>query len=223
MVRTACMAARRAGSICTGAELLAATGLLDGRRVTTHWARADELQRRFPRLQVAPESIFIRDGKYWSSAGMTACIDLALAMVEQDHGAELVLQIARQMVIYHRRASSQSQFSTLLELAPRSDPIQKALSYARTHLRRQLSVDELAGVANLSRRQFTRRFRDETGQSPARAVESLRLETAREMLENTRHTMDYIAREAGFAQVEQMRRAFLRVCGAPPQALRRAA
>jgi transcriptional regulator GlxA family with amidase domain len=223
MVRRASMTARRAGSICTGAELLAATGLLDGRRVTTHWARADELQRRFPLLKVEPESIYIRDGKYWSSAGMTACIDLALAMVEQDHGAELVLQIARQMVIYHRRASSHSQFSTLLELAPRSDPIQKTLSYARANLRRQLSVDELAGVANLSRRQFSRRFRDETGQSPARAVESLRLEAARAMLENSRHTLDYIARESGFAQVEQMRRAFMRVCGAPPQSLRRAA
>ncbi len=223
LVRNVCTAARRAGSICTGAELLAATGLLDGRRATTHWARADELQRSFPALTVVPESIYIRDGKYWSSAGMTACIDLALAMVEQDHGAELVLQIARQMVIYHRRAGSQSQFSTLLELAPRSDPIQKSLSYARSHLRRQLSVDELAEVANLSRRQFTRRFRDETGQSPAKAVESLRLESARTMIENTRHTMDYIARESGFAQVEQMRRAFMRVCGAPPQSLRRAA
>lgn len=223
MVRSACMAARRAGSICTGAELLAATGLLDGRRVTTHWARAAELQQRFPLLKVEPEAIYVHDGKYWSSAGMTACIDLALAMVEQDQGVELVLRIAREMVIYHRRASSHSQFSTLLEMAPRSDPIQKVLSYARTHLRRQLSVDELAGVANLSRRQFSRRFRDETGQSPAKAVESLRLESAREMIENTRHTLDYIARESGFAQLEQMRRAFVRVCGAPPQSLRRAA
>lgn len=223
LVRDVCTAARRVGSICTGAELLAATGLLDGRRVTTHWARADELQRSFPSLTVVPESIYIKDGKYWSCAGMTACIDLALAMVEQDHGAELVLQIARQMVIYHRRASSHSQFSPMLEMAPRSDPIQKALSYARAHLRRQLSVDEMAGVANLSRRQFTRRFRDETGQSPAKAVESLRLESAREMIENTRHTLDYVARESGFAQVEQMRRAFVRVCGAPPQSLRRAA
>ncbi|MRX10566.1 helix-turn-helix domain-containing protein, partial [Pseudoduganella sp. FT25W] len=213
----------RAASICTGAELLAATGLLDGRRVTTHWARAADLQRRFPQLRVEAESIFIRDGKYWTSAGMTACIDLALAMVEQDHGAELVLQIARQMVIYHRRASKHAQLSTLLEMAPRSDPIQKALAYARNHLCRPLSVEELADVANLSPRQFSRRFRLETGQSPAKAVESLRLESARELIENTRHTLNYIARQSGFAQEEQMRRAFVRACGATPRALRRAA
>ncbi|MRW84064.1 helix-turn-helix domain-containing protein [Pseudoduganella sp. FT26W] len=221
MVCAACTGARRAASNSSGAELLAATGLLDGRRVTTHWARAAELQQRFPSLKVETEAIFIRDGKYWTSAGMTACIDLALAMVEQDHGAELVLQIARQMVIYHRRASKHAQLSTLLEMAPRSDPIQKALDYARTHLCRPLSVEELADVANLSPRQFSRRFRLEIGQSPAKAVESLRLESARELMENSRHPLSYIARESGFAQEEHMRRAFVRVCGTTPQALRR--
>ncbi|TFW18918.1 GlxA family transcriptional regulator, partial [Duganella callida] len=217
-----CMAqqARRAGSICTGVELLAATGLLDGRRVSTHFARAAELQQRFPLLRVEPQSIYIEDGKYWSSAGMSACIDLALAMVEQDHGAELAREIARQMVIYHRRGRADTQSSTMLDLAPRSDSMQKVLAYVRGHLRRALSVEELAAVANLSRRQFTRRFRDETGQSPAKAVEALRVETARSMLGESRHTLEYIAREAGFAQVEQMRRAFLRVCGASPQSLR---
>ncbi|HYD63582.1 MAG TPA: GlxA family transcriptional regulator [Noviherbaspirillum sp.] len=222
-LRKASMASRRTASICTGALLLAEAGLLDGRRATTHWCVARELQRRYPKIRVEEDRIFINDGGYWTSAGMTACVDLCLALVETDHGVELSRQIARQMVVYHRRSGGQSQFSALLELEPKSDRIQSALSYAKNNLRKPLSVDELADVANLSRRQFSRSFRMETGQSPARAVEVLRVEAARAMIEEGSHSIDAVARETGFDDPERMRRAFLRAYGQPPQAVRRAA
>ena len=156
-------------------------------------------------------------------AGMTACIDLCLAMVEADLGKDASKHIARQMVVYHRRSGGQSQFSALLELEPKSDRIQQALTYAKSHLRRPLSVDELAEAANLSTRQFSRSFRLETGQSPARAIEVLRVEAARAMIETSNHSIDAVARETGFADPERMRRAFLRAFGQPPQAIKRAA
>ena len=222
-LREASKASRRTASICTGALVLAEAGLLDGRRATTHWCIAREMQRRYPKVRVDEDRIFINDGGCWTSAGMTACIDLCLALVEADHGAELSRQIARQMVIYYRRSGGQSQFSALLELEPKSDRIQSALSYAKSNLRKPLSVDELAEVANLSRRQFSRSFRIETGQSPARAVEVLRVEAARALIEEGSHSIDVVARETGFADAERMRRAFLRAYGQPPQAIRRAA
>ncbi|MGH6858782.1 MAG: GlxA family transcriptional regulator, partial [Phyllobacterium sp.] len=157
----------------------------------------------------------------WTSAGMTAGIDLALAMVEKDLGAEIARTVARNLVVYHRRAGGQSQFSALLDLEPKSDRIQKALDHAKRNLRSALSVDELAGAANLSPRQFSRAFRAETGQSPAKAVENLRVETARLLMEQGRLPMDLIAIETGFADRERMRRAFLRAFGLPPQAVRR--
>jgi transcriptional regulator GlxA family with amidase domain len=221
-LREASKASRRTASICTGALSLADAGLLDGRRATTHWCAARELQRRHPKVRVEEDRIFINDGGIWTSAGMTACIDLCLALVEADHGAEMTRQIARKMVVYHRRSGGQSQFSALLELEPKSDRIQSALSYAKSNLRKALSVDELADVANLSRRQFSRSFRLETGQSPARAVEVLRVEVARAMIEEGNHSIDAVARETGFADSERMRRAFLRAYGQPPQAIRRA-
>jgi transcriptional regulator GlxA family with amidase domain len=177
----------------------------------------------YPKTRVQEDCIYINDGKYWSSAGMTACIDLALALVEADHGVELARMIARKMVVYHRRTGGQSQFSALLELEPKSDRIQSALTYAKGNLRKSLSVDELADVANLSRRQFSRAFRIETGQSPARAVESLRVEAARAMIEVGNHPIDLVARETGFVDPERMRRAFLRAFGQPPQAIKRVA
>ncbi|WP_020652345.1 GlxA family transcriptional regulator [Massilia niastensis] len=213
--------ARRTASICTGAVLLAAAGLLDGRRATTHWHLAAELQRRYPALRVEQDRIYINDGKYWTSAGMTACIDLALALVEQDLGADAARTVARKMVVYHRRSGGQSQFSAMLDLDPTSDRIRKALDYARRNLRKPLSVDELADVANLSRRQFSRSFRLETGQTPAKAVETLRVEAARAMLESAGHPVEVVARESGFEDAERMRRAFIRAFGHPPQALRR--
>ncbi len=222
-LRVASAASRRTASICTGAFLLAEAGLLDGRRATTHWSAARELQRLYPRIRVEEDRIFINEDKFWTSAGMTACIDLCLAMVEEDLGREASRAIARKMVVYHRRSGGQSQFSALLELEPKSDRIQTALSYAKRNLRKELSVDELADAANLSRRQFSRAFRVETGQSPARAVETLRVEAARALIEEGNHPIDVVARESGFSDPERMRRAFIRAYGMPPQAVKRAA
>jgi transcriptional regulator GlxA family with amidase domain len=222
-LREASTASRRTASICAGAFQLAEAGLLEGRRVTTHWAMARELQRRFPKTRVEEDRIFIEDDHVWSSAGMTACIDLSLALVEADFGLPLARSVARKMVVYHRRSGGQSQFSALLELEPKSDRIQTALTYAKRNLRKALSVDELADAANLSRRQFTRSFRLETGQSPAKAVETLRVEAARTMIEEGNHAIDVVAREVGFDDPERMRRAFIRAYGVPPQAVKRAA
>ena len=220
-LRRAARKTRRIVSICTGAFLLARAGLLDGRRATTHWLLARELAQKHPQIQLEQDRIFTVDGPVWTSAGMSAGVDVALALVEADHGEALARTVARKLVLYHRRAGGQSQFSTLLELAPKSDRIQTALAYARRHLARELAVDELAAAANLSPRQFSRAFRAETGESPAKAVERLRVEAAREMLEQTRHPIDAVARDTGFADRERMRRAFLRAFGQPPQALRR--
>jgi len=220
-VREAPSRARRVAAICTGTFLLAETGLLDGRRATTHWLLARELAERHPNVDVEEDRIFIIDGDIWTSAGMSAGVDLALAMVEKDLGIEVARKVARKLVLYHRRAGGQSQFSTLLELEPNSDRIQSALTYAKSHLRSTLSVEELAAAANLSARQFSRAFRAETGQSPAKAVEHLRIEAARLMMEQTRHPVEVVAREVGFADRERMRRAFVRAFGQPPQAIRR--
>ena len=212
---------RRVASTCTGAFVLAEAGLLDGRHATTHWHRARELQARFPKVKVEEDRIFIVDGPVWTSAGMTAGIDLTLAMVEKDLGADVARAVARRLVVYHRRAGGQSQFSALLELEPKSDRIQSALAYAKRNLDTPLTVRELAEAAHLSPRQFSRAFRAETGQSPAKAVENLRVETARLMMEQSRHPIDVIARQTGFADRDRMRRAFLRAFGQPPQVIRR--
>jgi transcriptional regulator GlxA family with amidase domain len=172
-------------------------------------------------VRVDADKIFLVDGKIWTSAGMTAGIDLALALIEEDHGSAVARDIARRLVVYHRRPGGQSQFSTLLELEPRSDRVRRALIYAKENLARSLSVDELAAAANLSPRQFSRLFRDETGQSPAKAVEQLRIEVARVLIEEGRHPLDIVARDAGFADRNRMRRAFVRAYGHPPLSLRR--
>jgi transcriptional regulator GlxA family with amidase domain len=212
---------RRVAAICTGAFVLAEAGILDGRRATTHWAVARELQARFPKVKVEEDRIFIVDGPVWTSAGMSAGIDLALGMVEKDLGDEVARAVARKLVVHHRRAGGQSQHSALLELDAKSDRIQTALDYARSNLKAPLSVTELAEVAHLSPRQFSRAFQSETGQSPAKAIETLRLEAARLMMEQTRHPIDLVAQETGFADRERMRRAFLRAFGQPPQVIRR--
>jgi transcriptional regulator GlxA family with amidase domain len=220
-VRRSLSTSRRIAAPCTGAFVLAEAGVLDGRRATTHWRFANELQRRFPRVVVEEDQIFIVDGPIWTSAGMTATIDMALAMIERDHGQNVSRAVARKLVIYHRRAGGQSQFSTLLDLEPKSDRIQKAIDYANGNLRNPLTVEELADVAGLSPRQFSRGFSAETGQSPAKAVEHLRVEAARLLLEKGRLSLDAIADEVGFSDRERMRRAFVRTTGQPPQAVRR--
>jgi transcriptional regulator GlxA family with amidase domain len=222
-LRAASRLARRTASVCTGTFLLGEAGLIDGRSVTTHWMFARELQAQFPAARVDADRIFINDGPIWTSAGMSTGIDLALGLIEADHGGELAATVAKKLVVYHRRGGGQSQHSTLLELGARSDRIQRALEYARSHLASPLPVQELAQVAHLSPRQFSRAFSSETGQSPAKAIEQLRVEAARLMVEQSRHTIEEIAAETGFSDTERMRRAFLRHFGQPPQALRRIA
>ena len=221
LVRTASLTSRRVAAPCTGAFALAEAGILDGRRATTHWFFARDLKERYPKVKVEEDRIFVVDGPVWTSAGMSAGIDLALAMVEDDLGVEIARSVAKKMVVYHRRAGGQSQFSALLELEPKSDRIQSTLAYARGHLHTRLSIEELADVAHLSPRQFSRAFRSETGQSPAKAIENLRVEAARLMLEEGQHSIDVVARETGFGDRERMRRAFLRAFGQPPQVIRR--
>ncbi|MFZ6648841.1 GlxA family transcriptional regulator [Undibacterium sp. TJN25] len=212
---------RRLASICTGTFVLGEAGVLDGKRATTHWAQARGFQARFPGVRMEEDRIFLIDGNIWTSAGMTAGIDLALAMAEKDLGEAIARSIAQQLVVYHRRAGGQSQHSALLELSPKSDRIQKTLAYAKENLHTTLSVEQLAEVANLSPRQFSRTFRVETGQSPAKAVENLRLEAAKLLMEQTRHSVDEIAQETGFLDRRRMREAFLRGFGQPPQTIRR--
>jgi transcriptional regulator GlxA family with amidase domain len=220
-VRRAFEQCRRTASICTGAFILAEAGLLDGRRATTHWQYARRLQARYPKVRMEEDRIFIIDGSIWTSAGMSAGVDLALGMVEKDLGPELARSVAQKLVVYHRRAGGQSQHSALLEMDAKSDRIQSALAYAKGNLRAPLTVDQLAEAAHLSARQFSRAFRAETGQSPAKAVEHLRVEAARLMIEQSRHSIDTVAAETGFADRERMRRAFLRAFGQPPQVMRR--
>src|SRR6201996_4756816 len=220
-IRKAAKTSRRIASICTGSFILAEAGLLDGKRATTHWAYARELQTRFPEVKMEEDRIFIIDGNVWTSAGMTAGIDLALAMAEKDLGADAAHEIAQKLVVFHRRAGGQSQHSALLELEPKSDRIQNALAYAKKNLHTPLPGEQLADAAHLSPRQFSRAFRAESGQSPAKAVENLRLEAARVMMEQTRHPIDVVAKETGFGDRRRLREAFLRTFGQPPQTIRR--
>jgi transcriptional regulator GlxA family with amidase domain len=213
---------RRIASICVGAFILGEAGLLDGRRSTTHWLFGKELQQRFPKTHVEIDRIFVGDGHIWTSAGMTAGIDLALALVERDVGPEKTREAARAMVVYHRRAGGQSQHSALLEINAKSDRVQDALQYARRNLSKRLSVADLAEAACLSPRQFTRVFHLETGMSPAKAIENLRLEAARLMLEQGRLPVETVARANGFGDRERMRRSFLRAYGQTPQSIRNA-
>ena len=220
-VRLLAGSAPRVASVCTGTFLLASAGVARDHRVTTHWRSAVELQRCFPGLRVDGNRIFIRDGALWTSAGVTAGIDLALALVEEDYTADLAREIARELVVYYRRPGGQSQFSALLDAAGASDRIREVLSYVRGHLAQDLSVEALAAVAHLSPRQFSRIFRAETGQSPGKMVERLRAEAARVAVETTDSPVEVIATATGFSDPERMRRAFLRCFGAPPQSLRR--
>lgn len=220
LLRSAAQSTRRVASICLGAFILGDAGLLNGRRATTHWRYASILQERFPSCQVDLDKIFIEDGVIWTSAGMTAGIDLVIGMIERDHGNDLARAVAKSMVLYHRRSGGQSQHSALLEIDAREDRVQRAMNYARANLRSRLSIEELADAAHLSPRQFTRLFRMETGTTPAKAVEMLRVEAAKLMLEQSRLPIEQIAREVGFDSRERMRLAFTRVHGEVPRAIR---
>lgn len=212
---------RRVASVCVGAFILAEAGLLDGRRATTHWRYAPDLQARYPKVAVDGDRIFTRDDRIWTSAGITAGIDLALALIEDDLGKEVARSVARLLVVYHRRAGGQLQFSSLLRLDPDSDRMRRVLSYVREHLEQPLPVEKLAEVANLSVRQFGRAFQRATGTTPAKLVERLRVEAARPRVEDARESLDAIARSVGFADADRMRHGFRRVLGRTPRTLRR--
>jgi len=220
-VREAEKHSRRIASVCTGAFVLAAAGLLNGKKATTHWRAAATLQKLHPLIKVDSDRIFINEGKFWTSAGISAGIDLALALIEEDLGTTVSRDVARQLVVYHRRPGGQSQFSAMLDMDAHSNRIRQALSYARAHLQEELSVERLAEIAFLGRRQFSRAFLAETGETPAKAIERLRAEAAKSRIENGRDSLLSIARAVGFSDPERMRRAFLRVYGQPPQAIRR--
>jgi len=212
--------ARRVASVCSGAYILAATGLLDGRAATTHWTRSDDFARKFPRVKLDADRIFVKAGKFWSSAGITAGIDLSLALIAEDIGEAVARKVAQQLVVYYRRPGGQSQFSTLLELERADGRFAPLLDFVRTNLRERLSVDELAAQACMSPRNFARLFQTETGTSPARAVMRLRAETARAQIESGGASVQEIARNCGFGDPERMRRAFVSLFGRPPTALR---
>lgn len=214
---------RRIASVCTGAFILATAGLLDGRRATTHWKYSAQLQRHFPKIKIESDRIYTKDGEIWTSAGVTAGIDMALAMIEEDHNSAISHEVSRLMVVYHRRHGNQAQFSAMAEMEPESDRIREILTYMREHLTESLSVDQLATMACLSPRQFGRTFLAETGETPAKAVERLRVELARQKIEGASDPIETIARNVGFTDPERMRRAFIRVFGHPPQNVRRIA
>jgi transcriptional regulator GlxA family with amidase domain len=222
-VKAAAGGARRTAGLCTGAFVLAQAGLLEGRRVTTHWAYAELLKTQFPNTRVESDHIFINDGTIWTSAGLSAAMDLALGIVEKDLGQAIANKVARVLVMYHRRSGGQSQHSQMLEIAPRSDRIQATLDYARSNLSSALTVENLAKVAHISERQFSRIFYSETGLSPAKAIEQLRIETARNMVERGHHSLEVIARETGFRDRRHLREVFVRKLGVAPQSLRREA
>lgn len=211
---------RRTTSVCTGAFVLAAAGLLDGRRVTTHWMWCDLLNRAFPDVTVDPDPIFVRDGNVWTSAGVTAGMDLALALVEDDLGSDIALEVARRLVVFVKRPGGQAQFSAgLATQAARRDPLRELQAWMVDHLSEDLSVPALARRAHLSERQFARAFKAETDMTPAAYVEALRVERARLLLHDGA-TVDEAARATGFRSAEVLRRAFHRRIGVAPSAYR---
>ncbi|HEY6889806.1 MAG TPA: GlxA family transcriptional regulator [Solirubrobacter sp.] len=220
-VAQAARRARRTTSICTGSYLLAAAGLLNGRRATTHWNYCAVLAQRYPEVEFDPDPVFVRDGNVWTSAGVTAGIDLALALVEEDLGAEVALAVARLLVVFFKRPGGQSQFSGALSVQQASRPALRELqAWIAAQLDEDLSVAALADRAGLSERSFARAFRAEVGQTPAAYVERLRVERARALLEDGAESLEAVARATGFSSPEVLRRAFHRRVGVSPAAYR---
>src|SRR6185437_2957687 len=208
--------ARRVASVCTGAFVLAATGALDGRRATTHWSFCAELARAYPRVQVELDPIFVRDGVFWTSAGVTSGIDLALAMVEEDLGREVALAVARYLVVYLKRSGGQAQYSAALSLQVADDRFGVLHNWIAAHLPQDLSLPILAEQAAMSTRSFSRRYREATGMTPAHAVERLRVDEARRLLLETRLPVKRIAQRCGFGSEETLRRSFMRLLKITP-------
>jgi transcriptional regulator GlxA family with amidase domain len=216
-VRARARRARRVASVCTGAFLLAAAGLLNGRRAATHWMHCAELAQRYPAIRVEPDPIFVRDGAIWTSAGVTAAIDLALALVEEDVGRSLALAVARHLVMFLKRPGGQAQFSTVLSLQGAEDRFGALHNWMAGRLSDDLSLPALARKAGMSERSFSRRYAESTGITPARAVERLRVEAARRLLSDTRLPVKRIAARCGFGSEETLRRSFVRLLAATPQ------
>ena len=209
--------ARRVASVCTGAFLLAASGVLDGKRATTHWSLCAELARRFPAIRVEPDPIFVRDGSIWTSAGVTAGIDLALALVEQDLGHAASLAVARYLVMFLKRPGGQAQFSAALALQTAEDKFGALHDWISRHLAEDISLQVLARQAGMSERSFSRRYAEATGLTPGRAVEQLRVEAARRLLLESRLPVKRISQRCGFGSEETMRRSFIRLLAVSPQ------
>ena len=218
-VRRRSASARRTASVCSGAFLLAEAGLLDGRRAATHWNRIEEFSKRFPRVKLEPDPIFVQDGQIWSSAGVTAGIDLALALVEADLGRKLALSVARELVVFLKRPGGQAQFSSALRLQQSDERFDRLHAWIMDNLRADLSLPALAEQANMSARSFSRHYLKGTGRTPARAVEDIRIEAARRLLEEGL-SVHQARMRCGFASEETLRRNFMRKFGTTPQAFR---
>ena len=208
---------RRVASVCTGAVLLATAGVLNGRRATTHWSISTELGQRFPEVRVEPDPIFVRDGSVWTSAGVTAGIDLALALVEEDLGRSVALAVARYLVVFLKRPGGQAQFSAALSLQTAEDKFGMLHAWIEAHLADDLSLAVLARQAGMSERSFSRHYTEATGLTPGRSVERLRVEAARRLLSDSRLPVKRISQRCGFGSEETMRRSFLRVLSVTPQ------
>lgn len=220
-VRAQASGIRRLASVCTGIYLVAPSGLLDGREVTTHWVHAQDVARRFPKLKVSPNAIYLKSDKFYTSAGITAGIDLALALIEEDCGADMALKVAREMVVYIKRPGGQMQFSEPLRMQAESlDPFSGLVAWMVGNLSSDLSVDVLAGRMSLSRRQFTRLFRQAYGVPASEVVEALRMDEARTLLCSSRGSVQSVARAVGFASADSFRRAFVRRFGVAPSGYR---
>ncbi len=218
-IRRRAASTARTASVCSGAFLLAEAGLLDGRRAVTHWGRCAEFAARYPAVHLDPDPIFIRDGPIWTSAGVTAGIDLALAMVEADKGRPLALAVARQLVVFLKRPGGQAQFSAALALQEADETFDRLHGWIANHLDRDLSLGVLADKAGMSLRSFSRRYRKCTGRTPADSVETIRVESARRLLEDGA-SVARTATRCGFGSTETMRRAFLLRLGIGPNAYR---
>lgn len=220
-VRRLAYRSRRVASVCVGAHLLAEAGLLEGKRVTTHWSTARQLATRYPGVDVDPDPIFIRQGNVWTGAGITACLDLALALVAEDFGEHAAMGVARQLVMYLKRPSGQSQFSVPIEPAYTSRRMDDLRHYVTTNLHRKITMTDLAAHAHIGERQLTRIFKEETGMTPAAYVETARIELARNRLEATEETLPRIATACGFGSTDTLMRVFRKRLGLTPSEYRR--
>ena len=211
----------RVASVCSGSLLLAAAGLLDGQCATTHWSRSGQFERQFPQVRLDADRIFVKQGRLWTSAGISAGIDLAVAMIAEDLGQDVARRVAQELVVYYRRPGGQSQFSSLLTMQGAQSRFDMLLDHMRRHLAERHSVEDRAARACMSPRHFAREFRAKTGITPAKAVERLRVEAARTALDDGAESVQRVALDCGFGDAERMRRSFMRLLGVPPSSLRR--